>query len=120
MAKKGQKFITYSFELKKKAIEMRLQGMVKQKVAEELGIEDIGRLKVWMSRYKKMGDFGLMDHRGRRKAYIDEDRYVRRLEMENAVLKKWLAITKTEVYQRSIGSSKNLDNATASQNSVKK
>ncbi|GJM83068.1 hypothetical protein HMSSN139_55640 [Paenibacillus sp. HMSSN-139] len=62
--------------------------MTKQKVAEVLGIEDLGRLKVWMSRYKKMGEFGLMDHRGRRREYVDEDCYVRRLEMENAVLKK--------------------------------
>ena len=43
---------------------MRLQGMTKQKVAEVLGIEDLGRLKVWMSRYKKMGEYGLMDYRG--------------------------------------------------------
>lgn len=103
MARKGQKFVAYSFETKKKAVEMRLQGMTKQKVAEVLGIVDIDRLKVWMRRYKQMGDYGLMDHRGKRKQYIDEDRYVKRLELENAVLKKWLAITKAEVYQRSIG-----------------
>lgn len=120
MAKKGQKFITYSFELKKKAIELRLQGMTKQKVAEVLGIVDIDRLKVWMRQYKQMGDFGLVDHRGKRKQYIDENRYVRRLEMENAVLKKWLAITKAEVYQKSIGSSMSSVKALASQSSVKK
>ncbi|WP_241158471.1 helix-turn-helix domain-containing protein [Cohnella candidum] len=120
MAKKGQKFVTYSFETKKKAIEMRLQGMTKQKVAEVLGIEDITRLKVWMRRYKQMGEYGLMDHRGKRKEYVDEDRYVRRLEMENAVLKKWLAITKAEVYQRSIGSSTSSVKTLASQSSVKK
>lgn len=106
MAKKGQKHVTYSFETKKKAIEMRLQGMTKARIAEELGIADVGRLKVWMRRYKQMGEFGLTDSRGRRKEYIDENRYVKRLEMENAILKKWLAITKAEVYQRSIGSLK--------------
>jgi len=120
MAKKGQKFVSYSFETKKRAIEMRLQGMTKQKVAEALGIEDLGRLKVWMSRYKQMGEYGLMDHRGKRKEYVDEDRYVKRLEMENAVLKKWLAITKAEVYQRSIGSSMSSVKALVSQSSVKK
>ena len=120
MAKKGQKFVTYSFETKKKAIELRLQGMTKQKVAEVLGIEDLGRLKAWMSRYKQFGDFGLMDHRGKRKEYIDEGRYVRRLEMENAILKKWLVITKAEVYQRSIGSSMSSVKALMSQSSVKK
>jgi transposase-like protein len=63
---KGQKLKTYSFELKKKAIEMRLQGKTKKKVAEELGISDVGRLKVWMSQYRQQGDFGLLDHRGHR------------------------------------------------------
>ncbi|WP_317968518.1 helix-turn-helix domain-containing protein [Paenibacillus sp. CCS19] len=85
---------------------MRLQGMTKEKVAETLEIVDVDRLKVWMRRYKQMGEFGLMDTRGKRKEYVDQDRYVKRLELENAVLKKWLAITKAEVYQRSIGSSK--------------
>lgn len=107
MAKKGQKFETYSEELKKKAIEMRLMGMTKAKVAEELGIKDINRLKVWMRKYRQEGEFGLVDHRGRRKNYVDQDRYMRRLEMENAVLKKWLEITKGEVYRRSIESYKN-------------
>jgi len=96
LARKGQTFQTYSYELKKKAIEMRLQGMTKKQVAEKLGIEDLGRLKVWMSKYRDKGDFGLMDHRGRRKDYIDQDRYVKRLELENDVLKKWLEILKRE------------------------
>ncbi len=120
MAKKGQKLVTYSFEIKKKAIEMRLQGTTIKKVAEELGIVDIGRLKVWMRRYKQMGDFGLMDHRGKREQYINEDRYIRRLEMENAILRKRLAFTKAEVYQRSRGSSTSSVKALTSQSSVKK
>lgn len=103
-AKKGQKFESYSFELKKKAIEMRLQGMTKKRVAEELGIADIGRLKIWMRQYRLQGEFGLMDHRGKRKQYVDQDRYVKRLELENDVLKKWLEITRQEVYQSSFGS----------------
>lgn len=106
MTKKGQKYETYSEELKKKAIEMRLAGMTKSVVAKELGIADIGRLKVWMRKYKQQGEFGLVDRRGRRSNYVDQDRYVRRLEMENAVLKKWLEITKGEVYQKSIESYK--------------
>lgn len=120
MAKKGQKLVTYSFELKKEAIELRLQGKTKQQVAELLGIVDVDRLKVWMRRYKQMGEFGLMDHRGKREQYVDEQRYVKRLEMENAVLKKWLAITKAEVYQKSIGSSTSFVKALASQISAKR
>ncbi|WP_405078883.1 helix-turn-helix domain-containing protein [Paenibacillus chitinolyticus] len=118
--KKGQKLQTYSFETKKQAIEMRLQGMTKQKVAELLGIADVGRLKVWMRRYNQMGDFGLMDGRGKPEEYSDANRYVKQLEMENAVLKKWLAITKAEVYQRNIGSSMSSVKALALQSSVKR
>ena len=120
MSIKGQKHVTYSIETKKKAVEMRLQGMTKRQIAEILGIVDVDSIKVWTRRYKQMGDYGFVDHRGKRKQYIDEDRYVRRLEMENAVLKKWLAITKAEVYQRSIGSSTSYVKALVSKSSVKK
>jgi transposase len=88
MAKKGQTFKTYSFELKKKAVEMRLQGIPKAKVAEELGIQDISRLKVWMRKYRKEGFAGLVDRRGRRKEYKDLERRLKWLEMENEILKK--------------------------------
>ncbi|WP_150106459.1 helix-turn-helix domain-containing protein [Paenibacillus sp. JDR-2] len=120
MAKKGQKFQTYSFETKKKAIEMRLQGITVVKIAEELGIVDVGRVKTWMRRYKQTGEFGLSDTRGKRKEYVDENRYVKRLEMENAVLKKWLAITKAEVYQKSVGSLKSSESIPPLQIFVKK
>jgi transposase len=96
MARKGQKFKTYSFELKKKAIEMRLQGIPKAKVAKELGIHDVGRLKVWMRKYREQGEFGLMEHRGRRKEYKDLEREVKKLRLENDVLKKWLEILARE------------------------
>lgn len=120
MARKGQRLQTYSFDTKKKAIEMRLQGMTKQKVAELLGITDVGRLKVWMRRYNQMGEFELTDTRGKRKEYATENSYVRRLEMENAVLKKWLAITKAEVYQKSVGSLKSSETISPLQNFAKK
>ncbi|MFJ9498909.1 MULTISPECIES: helix-turn-helix domain-containing protein [Brevibacillus] len=69
-------------------MEMRLKGMTKAAVAKELGIKDIGRLKVWMRKYKQQGEFGLVDTRGRRKQYVDQERYIKRLELENAVLKR--------------------------------
>jgi transposase len=97
MARKGQKFKTYSFELKKKAVEMRLQGIPKAKVAEELGIQDISRLKVWMRKYRKEGFSGLVDRRGRRKEYKEDlERRLKWLEMENEVLKKWFEILTRE------------------------
>jgi transposase len=97
MARKGQKFKTYSFELKKKAVEMRLQGIPKAKVAEELGIQDISRLKVWMRKYRKEGFSGLVDRRGRRKEHKEDlERRLKWLEMENEVLKKWFEILTRE------------------------
>lgn len=65
MAKKGQTFVSYSLDTKIKAVEMRLQGMTKKQVAEELNIHDIGRLKVWMRKYRESGFAGLIDHRKR-------------------------------------------------------
>lgn len=43
----------------------------------------------------------MTDSRRRLKKYVDKNRYVSYLPMENAILKKWLEITKVEVYQRS-------------------
>ncbi|WP_353647143.1 helix-turn-helix domain-containing protein [Bacillus sp. FJAT-27238] len=50
--------------MKKKAVEMRLQGMTKQQVADKLGIADVQRLRVWMKQLRLYGDFVLMDHSG--------------------------------------------------------
>ncbi|MFD2168519.1 transposase [Tumebacillus lipolyticus] len=88
MTRKGQKHTTYSFELKKKAIELGLNGMTKKQVADELGINDFNRLKVWMRKYKTGGEFELVDQRGRREKYVDRERYIRKLEVENIALKK--------------------------------
>lgn len=65
MAKKGQIFHYYSLETKKKAVAMRLDGMTKKEVALALGISDIGRLKVWMRKYREHGEDGLIDRRRR-------------------------------------------------------
>lgn len=70
MAKKGQTFHHYSFETKKKAVAMRLEGMTKKEVASALQISDIGRLKVWMRKYRELGEEGLVD---RRRKIVDSD-----------------------------------------------
>jgi transposase-like protein len=96
MARKGQKYRSYSEALKRQAVEMRMQGMTKKQVAEALGIGDITRLKEWMRKYRQQGEFGLLDRRGRRHQYVDRERYIRKLELENDVLKKWLEISNRE------------------------
>lgn len=44
---------------------MRLEGMTKKEVASALQISDIGRLKVWMRKYREHGEEGLIDRRRR-------------------------------------------------------
>lgn len=73
MAKKGQVFHYYSLETKKKAVAMRLDGMTKREVAAALEISDIGRLKVWMRKYREHGEEGLIDRR-RKSITPDEDK----------------------------------------------
>lgn len=38
-------------------------------------------------RYRELGEFGLLDQRGRREEYIDQDRYVQKLKRDNEMLK---------------------------------
>jgi transposase len=92
MAKKGQKFQTYTFEMKLEAVKMKEAGYTNAQINEKLGIKDKDRLKVWWRKYKKDGEAGLIDSR----EYKDQDRYVRKLEMENAILKKYLEILNKE------------------------
>lgn len=66
LATKGQKFKRYSQETKLKAIELKLGGKTKREIIKELGIEDEGQIKKWMRKYKQLGEYRLMDNRGRR------------------------------------------------------
>lgn len=93
MAKKGQTFKHYPHEMKVEAIRLHLEeGWTYRRIMEQLGISDRHRLKVWMKKYKQLGEFGLMDQRGRREEYVDQDRYVQKLKQENQMLKKCLKI----------------------------
>lgn len=101
MVIKGQKLKTYSRELKLKAINLKLEGMTKRQISEELGIEHHDRVKVWMRNYKQFGKYGLMNNRGRRDSYKDEDMHLQKLSRENEMLKKALftmsAITEASI-----------------------
>ncbi|RKJ50399.1 helix-turn-helix domain-containing protein [Butyricicoccus sp. 1XD8-22] len=96
MAKKGQKFQSYTFELKMEAMKMKEEGFTNTQITEKLNIRDKGRVKTWWRIYRKEGEAAFIDNRGRRKEYKDQDRYVRKLEMENAILKKYLEILNKE------------------------
>jgi transposase-like protein len=119
MAIKGQKYKQYSDEIRIEAIRLHLEeGWKYRKITEHFGIQDKDRVKRWMRKYKQLGEFGLMDQRGRREEYIDQDRYVKRLKRENTMLKKCLKIWMREVQKRNIGLSKKQPNPTPLPNSV--
>ncbi|MFJ2043905.1 helix-turn-helix domain-containing protein [Paenibacillus taichungensis] len=65
-------------------------GWTYRRIMEHLVIPDRNRLKVWMKKYKKSGESGLMNKRGRREEYSDQDRYVHKLKQEIQMLKKCL------------------------------
>ncbi|MCL9661413.1 transposase [Paenibacillus hunanensis] len=93
MAIKGQKFKTYSEELKVEAIRLHVEEKwTYRQINDHFGIQDQGRMKRWMRKYREKGELGLLDQRGRRKEYVDQERYVQQLKRENTMLKKCLEI----------------------------
>ena len=98
MAIKGQKFKSYTEETKKEAVRLHIEEKwTYRQITEHFEIQDKDRVKKWVSKYRQLGEFGLLDQRGRREEYIDQDRYVKQLKRENEVLKKCLKIWKREV-----------------------
>lgn len=100
---KGQKFKEYSYETKLEAIRLHIvEGWTYRKIMEKFGITDRHRLKAWMRKYRELGEFGLVDQRGRREEYVDRDRQVERLKRENEMLKKCLEIWMQEMNRKGI------------------
>lgn len=102
-AVKGQKFKEYSYETKVEAIHLHVvEGWTYRRIMEKFGITDRHRLKNWMKKYKESGELGLIDHRGRREEYVDQDRHAQRLKRENEMLKKCLEIWMQEMKRKGI------------------
>ncbi|MDH6425469.1 MULTISPECIES: transposase [unclassified Paenibacillus] len=105
MAIKGQKFKSYSDEIKKEAIRLHVEEKwTYRKITEHFQFQDQGRVKKWMKRYRELGEFRLLDQRGHREEYIDQDRYVQKLKRDNEMLKKCLEIWMQEVKRANIES----------------
>ncbi|WP_256873613.1 helix-turn-helix domain-containing protein [Paenibacillus kribbensis] len=93
--------------MKRVAIRLHLEeGWTYRRIMEHLGIPDRHRLKVWMKKYKLQGEFGLMDKRGNREEYIDQDRYMHAVETRKQLLKKCLQIWMQEVCSSNTKSSR--------------
>ena len=108
MAIKGQKFQHYPETIKREAIRLHVEEKLSyREIAERLGIRDKERVKAWMRKFREEGNRVFQDRRGNPfRETTEENRYLKSLEMENAVLKKWLEILNQEVSKRSIKSSK--------------
>jgi len=108
--KKGMKH--YPVEKKLEAVRLYYEeGMVHSESTKRLEICDPGRVKKWLSQYRKEGvaAFRKKSRRpGRRPKKENKDAYIARLEMENALLKKeHTELRKEELAKRNIGSSIN-------------
>ena len=86
--KKGSK--DYPLELKLEAIRLREEeGLLYREITDKLEIRDPDRVRSWMKIYRKEGEKGLKKPRkGRPKKDKDSlEERIRRLEMENTILK---------------------------------
>jgi len=102
----------YPKEVKLEAIRMYYEeGMTQGAITEALGIRDPYRVKKWIKAYRREGlaAFDRMQNRvslGRPPKKENTQTYIARLEMENALLKKYhTELRKQVLAKRNIGSS---------------
>jgi transposase len=102
MAKKGQKYQHYPESIKREAIRLKeMEKWTNRAITEHLGIHDLNRVKIWVRTFRKQGERAFEDRRGDPfREETETSRYIKRIEMENVVLKKWLEILNQEVYRR--------------------
>lgn len=104
--KKGMK--KYPVETKLEAVRLFYEeGKTQAEIAEFLNIRDPHRVKAWLRQYRREGlsGFGKVQGRPRKRAESVEEE-LRRLRMENDLLKKFQAeLRKEELAKRNIGSS---------------
>ncbi|MEK8133173.1 helix-turn-helix domain-containing protein [Paenibacillus filicis] len=100
MAIKGQTFKHYPESVKAEAIRLHVkEGWSYRKITEHLDIQDKDRVKKWMRKYREQGEASFEDKRGNPfRSKTEQERELRRLQLEVDVLKKWLQILNQEVY----------------------
>lgn len=108
MIKQNKHRKTYSKEIKLEAIKMRLdQGHSEKSVLKALNIPDRSMLRRWLKQFRSNGEAGLEERRGKKstgrpRKHLSTDeqepaKRIRRLEMENEVLKKLLELQGRDV-----------------------
>ena len=102
--KKGMK--PYPKSVKLEAIRLfHEEGLTRREIREKLGLTK-GRVQTWLRIYRREGEAGLQKpRRGRPPKRENREAYIRRLEMENDLLKKLHAeLRKEGLVGRNIGS----------------
>lgn len=104
----GTKGMThYSMETKMEAVRLHLEeGLTYAQVAGQLGLRKPDRMEVWVRQYRREGEAGLQKQSGgaNRKRQTEAER-IKRLEMENELLKKFHTELRTAMLaRRNIGS----------------
>jgi len=106
VGKKGMK--RYSREVKLEAVRLyEEEGKSQAEIIEELGINNVRRVKQWLHAYRQEGEAAFKQKgRGRLPKKENREAYIARLEMEIDLLKKFHAeLRKEELTKRNIGSS---------------
>jgi len=89
----------YSLETKLEAVRLFYEdGLSRREIAERLELPSMGRVKTLVRLYRREGPSGLKKaRRGRPPKYEDREAYIKRLEMENALLKKFHTELRKEI-----------------------
>lgn len=88
MAKKGQKYIKYSYELKKAVIEDSMRGLNATELMEKYGVLNDTQIETWLRIFRNKGLEGIKTKiKGRPKKSSNQSE-LEQLRMENDILKK--------------------------------
>jgi transposase-like protein len=103
--KKGS--VHYAIEVKKEAVRLvEEEGLSYAEVAKRLGIRKSERIERWVAMYRKEGELSFFKPKGRPRKSESEQSELKRLRMENALLKKFHSeLRELERAQRNIGQS---------------
>jgi transposase len=97
----------YKVEIKQEAVRLVLEEHMRYAaVADQLNIRKADRIKAWVRMYRKEGELSFHKPIGRLVKIESEEREVKRLRMENALLKKFhTELRNVQLAQRNIGRS---------------
>jgi len=106
----------YSIETKQEAVRLHLEeGMSCEQVAQRLGMRmrKADRIYVWRQAYQREGEAAFLKPIGRPRKEEAEARTLKRLKMENALLKKFhTELCRLMLARRDIGSSNTTEERT--------